>query len=112
MIEDAENVKRLPQSLASMLGVYTTACRNMKSDLTLPINQAKFHYDALNKRSYIQSIDYKVKLNEASSGMQSLTPMYVVLDYLSKVVTKTIQVQQSDKSLKEKELIQKEYPRF
>lgn len=107
VIEDAENVKRLPQSLASMLGVYTTACRNMKSDLTLPINQAKFHYDALNKRSYIQSIDYKVKLNEASSGMQSLTPMYVVLDYLSKVVAKTIQVQQSDKSLKEKELIQK-----
>lgn len=79
----------------------------MKSDLTLPINQAKFHYDALNKRSYIQSSDYRVKLNEASSGMQSLTPMYVVLDYLSKVVTKTVQVQQSDKSLKEKELIQK-----
>lgn len=61
----------------------------MKSDLTLPINQAKFHYDALNKRSYIQSIDYKVKLNEASSGMQSLTPRFTVdLDYLSNVVAR------------------------
>ena len=107
VIEDAENIKRLPQPLASMLGVYTSACRNMKSDLELPINQVRFHYDSLNKRSYIQSSDYKVKLNEASSGMQSLSPMFVVLDYLFKVVTKAVPVQQSDKSLKEKEMIQK-----
>ncbi|MCI6440113.1 MAG: AAA family ATPase [Candidatus Cryptobacteroides sp.] len=79
----------------------------MKSDLELPINQVRFHYDSLNKRSYIQSSDYKVKLNEASSGMQSLSPMFVVLDYLFKVVTKAVPVQQSDKSLKEKEMIQK-----
>lgn len=107
VIEDAENIKRLPQPLASMLEVYTSACRNLKSDLELPINQAKFHYDSLNKRSYIQSAGYNVKLNEASSGLQSLTPMYVVLDYLFKIVTKTIQLPQSDRSLKEKEVIQK-----
>ena len=107
VIEDAENIKKLPQSLASLLDVYASACRNMNADLDLPINEAKFHYDSLNKRSYIQTNAYKVKLNEASSGMQSLTPMFIVLDYLSKVVNKTISAQQSAKSLKEEEIIQK-----
>lgn len=107
VVEDAENVKGIPQALASMLEVYGIACRNLKSDVHLPINRVYFHYDPLNKLSWIQTADYKVKLNEASSGMQSLTPMHVVLDYLSRSLSNTETPQKSDKSLREKENIQK-----
>lgn len=107
VIEEAENVKGIPQALASMLEVYNSACRNLKSDISLPINRVKFHYDALNRLAWIQSDGYKVRLNEASSGMQSLTPMYVVLDYLYRSVTENDDSQKSSKSLKEKESIQK-----
>lgn len=107
VVENAENIKGLPQALASMLEVYDTACRNLKSDIILPINHVYFHYDSLNKLSWIQTNDYKIRLNEASSGMQSVTPMYIVLDYLSRTLSHKGAPLTSDKSLKEKENIQK-----
>ena len=107
VIENAENVKGLPQALASMLEVYGIACKKLKADISLPINHVHFHYDMLNKLSWIQTSDYKIRLNEASSGMQSLTPMYVVLDYLSRSLAGGETSRESDKSLKEKEDIRK-----
>lgn len=107
VVENAENVKGLPQALASMLEVYDTACKNLKTDVSLPINHVYFHYDPLNKLSWIQTNEYKIRLNEASSGMQSVTPMQVVLDYLSRSLSYGKNPQKSDKSLKEKENIQK-----
>ena len=90
-----------------MLEVYDMACRNLKNDISLPVNHVYFHYDALNKLSWIQTDEYKVRLNEASSGMQSVTPMHVVLDYLSRSLSDRENHEKSDKSLKEKENIQK-----
>lgn len=107
VIENAENVKGIPQALASMLEVYSAACKNLKADVSLPINQVVFHYDPLNKLSWIQTDEYKVRLNEASSGMQSVTPMHIVLDYLSRSLSRKEELLRSDKSLKEKESIQK-----
>ncbi len=107
VVENAENVKGLPQALASMLEVYGIACKNLKSDVNLPVNHVYFHYDPLNKISWIQTNEYKVRLNEASSGMQSVTPMHVVLDYLSRSLFYGENPQKNDKSLKEKENIQK-----
>ncbi len=107
VVENAENVKGIPQALASMLEVYGMACRNLKNDISLPVNHVYFHYDALNKLSWIQTDEYKVRLNEASSGMQSVTPMHVVLDYLSRSLSEKENHEKSDKSLKEKENIQK-----
>lgn len=107
VVENAENVKGLPQALASMLEVYDVACKNLKADVNLPINHVYFHYDPLNKISWIQTDQYKVRLNEASSGMQSVTPMHVVLDYLSRSLVYDETPQKSDKSLKEKDNIQR-----
>lgn len=107
VVENAENVKGLPPALASMLEVYDVACKNLKADVNLPVNHVYFHYDPLNKISWIQTSKYKVRLNEASSGMQSVTPMHIVLDYLSRSLSNEENSLKSDKSLKEKENIQK-----
>jgi len=50
----------------------------LKSLLKLPINDADIEYDKLNNIVHIKGNDYKVRLTEASSGFQSLVPLYLV----------------------------------
>lgn len=88
VIEKAAGIKGMPQSLATMLEDYRLACRSFTRDLPLPINNLIFHYDALNQIVSLVSQDYKVRLSEASSGLQSLSPMYVTLRYLFDSVQK------------------------
>lgn len=106
VIDNAENVKGLPLALASMLEVYDAACKNLSADLSLPVNgDVRFHYDKLNKTSSIQGDGYSVKLSEASSGFQSLSPMYIVLEYLSRTLNNNLRSALSSNSLKEQEVM-------
>lgn len=108
VIENAENLKGLPQALASMQEVYNVACRNLSKDISLPVSgQVRFHYDKLNKISSIAGDGYSVKLSEASSGFQSLSPMYIVLEYLSRTLNNNLRKSLSSNSLKEQEIIEK-----
>lgn len=84
VLENAENVKGLPPALVSLMDNFTAASRNMKGNVELPVNHVRYRYDKLNKMSWIEAEDYSVKLSETSSGMQSVTPLYIVLDYLSR----------------------------
>lgn len=103
VLEKAENVKGLPAALNTLMDEFTAACRNMKADIELPINDVRFRYDKLNKLSWIESTDYTVRLSESSSGMQSITPLYVVLDNLSR----SIGANDVAKSQKEREAIRR-----
>lgn len=103
VLEKAENVRGLPPSLNTLMDEFTKACRELKGDLMLPINEVSFRYDKLNKVSWVKSDDYSVRLQEASSGIQSLTPLYIVLQHLSK----NIGVKDTSKSQKEREDIRK-----
>ena len=103
VLEKAENVRGLPPSLNTLMDEFTKACRELKGDLTLPINDVSFRYDKLNKMSWVKSDGYSIRLQEASSGMQSLAPLYIVLQHLSK----TIGVKDTSKSQKEREDIRK-----
>lgn len=84
VLEKAENVKGLPSALTTMMDEFTAASRNMRDVVELPVNHVHYRYDKLNKMAWIEAEDYSVKLSETSSGMQSVTPLYVVLDYLSR----------------------------
>lgn len=103
VLENAENVKRLPASLNTLMDVFTAACRNMKGNVVLPVDHLQFKYDKLNKVAWVEGEGYSVRLTEASSGVQSLTPLFTVLDYLSR----SIGVDDSSKSQKEREDIKK-----
>ena len=103
VLEKAENVKGLPPALATMMDEFTAASRNMKGNIELPVNHVRYRYDKLNKMAWIESDDYSVRLSETSSGMQSVTPLYIVLDYLGR----NIGVNDTSKSQKEREEIKK-----
>ena len=103
VLEKAENVKGLPAPLNTLMDEFAAASRNMKGSKELPINHVSYRYDKLNKRAWIESDNYSLKLSESSSGMQSVTPLFIVLDYLSR----NIGVKDTSKSLREREEIKK-----
>lgn len=107
VIENADNIKSLPQSLSSMLDVYNKACRDLKTAVLLPVNNLSFKYDSLNKIHWLSTDNYKIKISEASSGLQSLTPMFITLEHLFKTTTRYPDKMDNNKSLKEKEILQK-----
>ena len=86
VIENVSNVKGMPNALEAMLDEYNIACRSLTQDLQLPINGVYFHYDKSHKISSIIGKDHKVRMSESSSGFQSLTPLFITMNYLSGIV--------------------------
>lgn len=75
-------IKELPDSLLTFLSEYDKAKRDMKETIELPINNSKLEYKKHNDMLYVKGEDYNVQLTEASSGFQSLVPLYLVSNYL------------------------------
>ncbi|GJM35223.1 MAG: hypothetical protein DHS20C18_42240 [Saprospiraceae bacterium] len=73
-------------SLVEFLTEFDNAKSEIKGGLKLPINNTNIEYDKLNDILNIKGADYKVHLTEASSGFQSLVPLYLVSWYLANSV--------------------------
>lgn len=106
VLDDAENVKDLPQSLSSFLSVYSKACKSLKEEIKLPINGFKFYYDNTGKTAYIADETSSIRISEASSGLQSLSPMYIALHYLNQQLQMPAEAIQQKQSIREKEIME------
>ncbi len=104
VVEHAENKRDLSPTLVTLLEVYLKACKRLEKGQLLPINNIRFRYDKLNKIAHIGDENYSVHLSEASSGIQSFTPMYIALQYLSDTIG---QEEQSTQSFSERERVQR-----
>jgi predicted ATPase len=83
VIEELEKVKGLPKSLNWTLEEYIKACRSLFKPIPIQINNIEFLYDKNTRVTSISGNGYRdLKLSEASSGIQSVVPMMVVLYYL------------------------------
>lgn len=83
VLEDLENIKGLPKSLSWTLAEFIKARRSLIKTHPIYINDIEFEYDDTTKLSYISGKGFdKLKLAEASSGIQSVVPLVVVLSYL------------------------------
>ncbi|WP_373207717.1 AAA family ATPase [Phocaeicola vulgatus] len=86
MVNKPNLIKDLPDALLAFLTEYDNAKQRIKSSLELPINHAQLEYNKPNDIIYVKGEDYKVKLTEASSGFQSIVPLYLVSLHLSESV--------------------------
>ena len=78
ILEHPETVKDLPQSLYTFLDEFQKA-KEKTGELSLPFSQdTTFEFQKRHKIAYIKGENYKLKLSEASSGMQSLLPLFLV----------------------------------
>ncbi len=83
-VEQAEKIRNLPPSLLTLQQVYKKALN--AGDYKIPIDGFSVHYDKLNKITWLHGSDYRLRLHEAASGLQSVIPMVVVSAYLSRMV--------------------------
>jgi len=89
-IESAFNVTGLPDHLADFAEEFKRAQIELKgAKVELPIGNYFYDYDEFHDISQISGPDYKINLNEASSGLQSLVPLYLVSENLSNSITKS-----------------------
>jgi predicted ATPase len=83
-VKNVRVLKGLPQTLYAFSEDFFDAAEHLKGKtLDLPINDAQFEYQSLNKIAWIKGKDFKIQLSEASSGFQSFAPLYIVSRYLA-----------------------------
>ena len=87
-VKSPKELKMSSESLKEFLTEYDNALESMTETVGLPINNVGLEYDKLNKRVNIKGKDYKLNITEASSGFQSLAPLYLVSYFLSGSVLK------------------------
>ncbi|MBR4970197.1 MAG: ATP-binding protein [Paludibacteraceae bacterium] len=98
--KESKKSKIMPPTLLFMLSDYVEACENIKGEFSLPINDVKFRYDRLNGVSKVFSDNFNIKVNEASSGLQSFIPLYITIHYLyDKVVAGLYEVKKSQEEI-------------
>ena len=90
IVSVAENktklLKELPDSSETFSDEFVNAKKFFKSGYELPFEGLHFEYDSLNEVGWIRGGNYKVRLINASSGIQSSLPMCMVSEYLSKMI--------------------------
>lgn len=100
IVSVAENktklLKELPDSSETFSDEFVNAKKFFKSGYELPFEGLRFEYDSLNEAGWISGgDDYKVRLINASSGIQSSLPMCMVSEYLSKMIAEREEVKLS-----------------
>lgn len=87
-VKTPKALKLISDSLIEFVTEFDNAKNEMRGAMPLPINGVDIEYDKLNDIVNIKGKDYKVRLTEASSGFQSLVPLYLVSWYLANSVKK------------------------
>ena len=78
-IRAAYDVTGLPASLVTFAEELKRANVELSgSKIDMPIRDYVYEYDEFHETSYISGAGYKINLLEASSGLQSLIPLYLV----------------------------------
>ncbi len=103
-------IKKLPLPLYTFLDEYEAAKQNNTGGIKLPLGNVIFKYSSQHKKSWLIDTDdnYKIELLEASSGFQSLVPLFLVTQYLMETVTNNKSTTHSTISIAEKNRIEKE----
>lgn len=92
-VKTPKALKLTSDSLVEFVTEFDNAKNEMKGAIPLPINDEVFiEYQQLNDIVYLKSNDYKIQLKEASSGFQSIVPLYLVSRFLADSVKKQSEV--------------------
>lgn len=85
VIPNPERIKGLPESLGTFLDEYKEALSNLTGKIVLPIEGVALSYEKTKSIPYVhdENSRYILQLAEASSGIQSATPLFIVSRYLA-----------------------------
>jgi len=101
-VKSPKELKLSSDSLKEFLSEFDKAKTMIKGRMPLPINEVDIEYDQLNDIINLKGDDYKIRLAEASSGFQSLVPLYLVSWFLANSVKKQSAVSPESMSSEER----------
>ncbi|MCK9640258.1 MAG: ATP-binding protein [Prolixibacteraceae bacterium] len=87
-INNIFNVTGMPDHLFTFAEELKKAQKELNGHrLELPINNYEYEYDEATDSSYVIGQDHEINLLKASSGLQSLIPLYLVSRNLARLIT-------------------------
>ena len=86
VVKNATGVRGLPEPLFEFAEELQKAQKEYDKKVWLPINQVEYQYDKIKNESYLIGKDFRLNLLHASSGFQSLVPLFLVSLNLSWVI--------------------------
>jgi len=79
--------RMVPETLIDLQYTYREVLRSMNGGIIrLPINELDLMYHSASESLVVRGDDYIVNLHEASSGIQSVVPLYLISLYFSNIV--------------------------
>lgn len=97
VINNASGVKGLPECLFDFTEELKIGQNEMlNNEIELPINDAYYRYDKESRQSFIRGKDYNLNLLFASSGFQSLVPLFLVSNKLAKKINENLELNSSN----------------
>lgn len=79
--------RMVPETLIDLQYTYREVLRSINGGIVrLPINDLEITYHNASESLVVKGGDYTVKLHEASSGIQSVVPLYLISLYFSNIV--------------------------
>jgi predicted ATPase len=106
-VKTPKELKLSSDSLKEFLTEFDNSKNEMKGLVKLPINNVDVEYDKLNDTVNLKGEGYKVKLTDASSGFQSLVPLFLVSGYLASSVKKQSETNKEPMSSEEMQRFKK-----
>ncbi|MEZ6812549.1 hypothetical protein ABL980_28635 [Pseudomonas aeruginosa] len=82
-VRHPKELKLSSESLKEFLSAFDQAKQSLKESVKLPINDSEIEYDKLNDILNLKGKGHKLRLTDASSGFQSIVPVYLVSQYLA-----------------------------
>lgn len=73
-------------SLQEFKELFQEVKESIKKNIKLPINDTEIEYNRLNDVLYVKDSGYKIPLSDAASGFQSIVPLFIVADYVNKLL--------------------------
>ncbi len=106
VLEDADSIKGLPPMLSLFLDRYNSARRKMNGDVYhLPVSGVSIKYDKDALETVVLTDSNMLPISEASSGIQSVTPLSIVTKYLSDDISSGFDSKVQRLSIKERDAI-------
>ncbi len=90
-VRNPSELKLSSESLKEFLSAFELAKQNLPKIVKLPINDTEIENDKLNDIVNLKGPGHRLRLTDASSGFQSLVPLYMVSLHLADTVQDQIQ---------------------
>lgn len=100
VINNATGVRGLPEPLFEFAEELKRGQADTKGEeIPLPINGVSYKYESGTDTSYIIGTDYKLNLLYASSGFQSLVPLFLVSSSLAQMIKSGVEISSANISV-------------